>query len=56
MDVVHTKTTFNAESIVIGWAITTLNAHNLFIFNVVRNLATYAAEWANGIYFAIHCL
>ena len=56
MDIVHTKATFNTETIVIGWAITTFDADNLFIFNVIGNLATHSTEWANRIHFAINGL
>ena len=56
MDVVHTKTTLNAETIVISRAITTFNADDLFILNVISDLTTDATERANRIDFAIHCL
>ena len=56
MDVIHTKATLNAKAIMVGWAITTFNADNLFIFNVIGNLTTHAAEWANGVNLAINYL
>ena len=56
MDVVKTKAALHAQTTVISWAITTIHAHNLFILNVIGDLATNAAEWTNGIYFSVNSL
>ena len=47
MDVIHTKATFNTKAIVVSWAITTFYANNLFIFDVVGDLATNTTERTN---------
>ena len=53
MDVVHTKAALHAQAIVICGAVTAFHTNNLFVFDVIGNLATDAAEWADRIDLAI---
>jgi hypothetical protein len=44
VDVVKTKASFDAQSVVIGWAIASIDADNFVVFDVVGQQTAYATK------------
>ena len=53
MYIVKAKATFYTQTAMVRRTITTIDTHNLFIFNVIGDLATHTAEWTDRINLAI---